>query len=150
MADKNFAKVLFVEDSKNEYHLNLMILRRENAEVKMDHVRDGIEALEYLNKKNKYQDLKDYPDLILLDQRLITMDGDQVLKHIQDNKKLREIPVVMFSGVVNQEEAEKYLKLGASGFYDKPINFDKLSQVVKEIKTLEFVEENGKKYLCRK
>ncbi|MEQ9115880.1 MAG: response regulator [Rickettsiales bacterium] len=150
MDSKKYARVLFVEDSKNEYHLNLMILRRENTEVKMDHVRDGIEAVEYLERKNKYKNITEYPDLILLDQRLITMDGDQVLKHIQRDKKLKQIPVVMFSGVISEDDSEQYTELGAVAFFDKPINLDKLTQVVNKIEHLHFVSEGGKKYLCKK
>lgn len=149
MKEKKLAKILFVEDSKNEYLLNLMILRRENVEVDIDYVRDGKEALDYLNHRNKYHYIKTMPDLIILDQRLVTMDGDEVLKLIKKDSRLTDIPLVMFSGMRNKKESEKFLKLGAREFFDKPMNFDKLAQVVNKIENLSFIKENNKNYLCK-
>lgn len=150
MVEKRQAKVLFVEDSKNEFLLNSMILRRENVEVDMDHVRDGVEALDYLKGRKKYKDIIRIPDLILLDQRLVTMDGDQLLRKMKEDKTLKNIPVVMFSGVVSEEEQEDFTKLGAIAFFDKPVNLDKLTQVVHKSDNLSFKTTGNKKYLCVK
>ncbi len=151
MSEKKLAKVLFVEDSKNEYILNMMVLRREQTEVQMDHVRDGTEALDYLRFKGRFKDSeKRLPDLILLDQRLITMDGDEVLKKIKKDDVLKHIPVVMFSGIIKFEKTEEFKKLGALALYDKPINFDKLSAICNAVDELHFVTEGEIKYLCVK
>ena len=148
---KKLAKVLFVEDSKNEFILNMMILRREKVNVQMDHVRDGVEALDYLKFQGKYVDHENrLPDLILLDQRLITMDGDELLKNIKQDDALKNIPVVMFSGLIKSEQENEIMKLGAVASYDKPINYDKLQDICDSVEGLRFENENEIRYLCVK
>lgn len=144
------AKILFVEDSKNEFLLNSMILRRENVEVDMDHVRDVVEALDYLKGRKKHRKVTRLPDLILLDQRLVTMDDDQLLKKIEKEKLFKNIPVVMFSGMNSKEEQESAPGLNTIAFFDKPVNLDKLTQVVHKIKKLFFKTSGNKKCLCVK
>ncbi len=138
------AKILLVEDSKNEFLLTQMLLRRENVILDMDFTRSPDEALKYL-KSNK-------PDLIIIDKRIALLDNNKFIRTIRKYKNLKNIPVVMLFGIVNEtaEMTPYSCELGVNICLDKPLNHDKLSFVTKQIDFLSFQASENQIYLCKK
>lgn len=66
------------------------------------------------------------PHLILLDYMLPDINGNIVCQRIRANEKLRDTKVVIVSGVINQQEIDSMLKLGADEFIKKPFDLDSL------------------------
>ena len=62
------------------------------------------------------------PDLILLDVMMPEMDGHEVLRHLHDNVKTRDIPVIFITAMAATEDEELGLKLGAVDYITKPFN----------------------------
>jgi two-component system, sensor histidine kinase and response regulator len=85
---------------------------------KMGHVvtavSDGREAIELLRERDF--------DLVLLDVMMPEMDGYAVLEAMKADSRLRQIPVVMVSGLDELESVVRCIEHGAEDYLPKPIN----------------------------
>lgn len=66
------------------------------------------------------------PHLILLDYMLPDINGNLVCQRIRSNPDHKSIKIIIVSGVVNQQEIDALLKVGADEFVKKPFNIEKL------------------------
>jgi excisionase family DNA binding protein len=73
------------------------------------------------------------PDLILLDVMMPEVDGWEMLRRVQERHGVGAIPVVMFSGKVNERSAEEATALGAQGFVGKPFDPQQLIEQAKQL-----------------
>ena len=71
----------------------------------------------------------DNPDLVTLDVRLPDMTGIEVLSELR-NRNIH-IPVIVITAFGVVDDAVRSLKLGAYDFIEKPINFEKLENAVR-------------------
>ena len=105
------ATLLVVED--NEWVQNY-VARIFRGKYHIVIARDGVEAMQYLKNKT--------PDLIILDLVMPRMDGAQVFEKLKDNRKWRNIPVIMFSAMSEEEHKLEGLEAGADDYIAKPFN----------------------------
>jgi len=124
--------VLLIEDSRADARLILEVFKEEKIAVDVQVIRDGEEAMDYLQKKGDYKDAK-IPDLILLDLNLPKKDGREVLLEIKENPDLRSIPVVILTTSQSDEDVLKSYKLQASCYVTKPIDLEKFVKIIKSI-----------------
>jgi DNA-binding response OmpR family regulator len=115
-------KILLVEDSKVVQQMYRNKLTFEQFIVIT--ADNGMEAIKILSQEK--------PDIILLDLMMPIMDGYKVLQVIKTDKKLSDIPVLVFSAKGQPEEVEKALNLGAAGYIVKATT--KPNEVVEQIK----------------
>lgn len=73
------------------------------------------------------------PDLILLDVMMPHVDGWEMLRRIQEQYGPGAIPVVMFSGKVDEESRREATSRGASGFVGKPFDLEQLVAQTKAV-----------------
>jgi excisionase family DNA binding protein len=73
------------------------------------------------------------PDLILLDVMMPEVDGWEMLRRVQERHGVGAIPVVMFSGKVNEQSAEEVTARGAQGFVGKPFDPQQLIDHAKQL-----------------
>ena len=73
------------------------------------------------------------PDLILLDVRMPQVDGWEMLRRIQERHGADAIPVVMFSGQLDDAEQRAAAARGARGFVGKPFELRQLVEQAKQI-----------------
>jgi len=66
--------------------------------------------------------MKQKPDLILLDILMPNMDGFEVLNELRKSIEIHDIPVLVITGLKNEESEEKALTLGAKDYMSKPLN----------------------------
>jgi two-component system, chemotaxis family, response regulator Rcp1 len=111
--------LLSVEDSDAEYYIIKMALRETGIPVDLHRVKDGEQALSFLQKVDGYE-IAPRPDLILLNVNLPRKDGFEVLTDIQASDTLRAIPVVVFTSSSLTKEKKKALALGAQDYISKP------------------------------
>jgi len=71
------------------------------------------------------------PDYIFLDIRMPLMDGKTVLTELRKNKKLRSVPVIMYSTTINPNEIGEYASLGANQFLNKFSDFQGLCDALR-------------------
>lgn len=127
--------ILLVEDNADDEALTLRALRKNNLINKIDVVRDGVEAVEYLLCQGQYsnRDINENPQLILLDLKLPKMDGIDVLKAIRKDESCKHIPVVMLTTSEQEDDITKSYDNGANSFIRKPIDFKDFIDVVNQL-----------------
>ena len=107
-------------------------------------VEDGVELLEYLERRGKFADkaVSPRPGLILLDLNMPRMDGREALEAIKANPNLKGIPVVILTTSQQEEDMVKGYNLGAASYITKPVTFDGLVELMKTLGKywVEFVE----------
>jgi excisionase family DNA binding protein len=73
------------------------------------------------------------PDLVLLDVMMPEVDGWEMLRRVQERHGVGAIPVIMFSGKVDEQAAEKATSRGAQAFIGKPFNPQELIDQTKQL-----------------
>jgi excisionase family DNA binding protein len=73
------------------------------------------------------------PDLVLLDVMMPGVDGWEMLRRVQERHGVGAIPVIMFSGQVDEQEVAEAATRGAQGFIGKPFNPQQLIDQTKQL-----------------
>ena len=129
--------MLLIEDNLGDIRLVEEALRENKLSLNLDVVRDGIEALEYLNHRGKYAD-SPTPDLILLDLNMPRMDGRETLEAIKKDPRFRRIPIVVLTTSSSEEDVLKSYKSNANAYITKPVDFEQFIQMINQIKEFWF------------
>jgi CheY-like chemotaxis protein len=129
--------VLLAEDSDNDAELTQVMLARSGASIKLELVRDGEEALDYLHRRGRYQNrAPGEPSVILLDLKMPKIGGLEVLREIKSNGSaeiLRYIPVVMLTSSREAQDVRECYRLGANGYVVKPVDAQQFMQALKNL-----------------
>ena len=127
-------RILLEEDNDNDVELTLNALKDANLANRVDVVRDGVEAMDYLLYRGKYESRKrENPIVVMLDIKMPRMDGLQVLKNIKENPELKNIPVVMLtSSSLDKDIIESYSS-GVNAYVVKPIDFAEFQTAVNHL-----------------
>jgi excisionase family DNA binding protein len=73
------------------------------------------------------------PDLVLLDVMMPQVDGFEMLRRMQDRHGVGSVPVIMFSGKVDEETATRAAREGAQAFIGKPFDPQALIESTKQL-----------------
>ena len=73
------------------------------------------------------------PDLVLLDVMMPQVDGFEMLRRMQDRHGVGSVPVIMFSGKVDEETASRAAREGAQAFIGKPFDPRKLLEATRQL-----------------
>jgi CheY-like chemotaxis protein len=126
--------ILLVEDNPQDVELTIEALAENNLANRVVTVKDGVEALEYLNYEGNFKKRKkNNPGLILLDIKMPRMDGIEVLAAIRKNEHLKTIPVVMLTSSREEPDLKKCYDLGVNAYVVKPVIFKDFLDAVKHI-----------------
>ena len=101
---------------------------RVNLEMEGYAVREAANAEEGLAALDE-----ESPDLILLDVMMPQMDGWEMLKRVQERHGVGSIPVIMFSGKLDEQDLKGAGSRGAQGFIGKPFNPQQLIESTKQL-----------------
>jgi class 3 adenylate cyclase len=104
---------LVVDDSA--VNRRLLVRRLESLGLAVDEAENGRLALDRLERGNSI-------DVVLLDVMMPELDGYQTLAAMKADERLRHIPVLIVSGVEEQESVVRCIELGATDYLTKPIN----------------------------
>ena len=124
---------LLVEDNPDHVELIRKALQDNNVLNEVHVVNSGEKALDFLYKRGEYADMH-RPGLILLDIKLPGMDGIEFLRRIKADPELKSIPVVILTTSESEEEKMKSYNNGANSYIVKPVDFEKFSRVIKQLK----------------
>lgn len=130
-------EVLLVEDNPADADLTCEKLEAAKIRTNMHIVGDGIEALRFLRREDKYIQAP-RPALILLDLNLPRKDGREVLDEIKRDPTLRRIPVVILTSSEAERDIIKSYNLGANAYITKPVDLQRFSEIVRAIEDFWF------------
>ncbi|MDB4864105.1 SpoIIE family protein phosphatase [Pirellulaceae bacterium] len=109
----SLGRILVVDD--NEMNRDMLSRRLQRKGYRVDAAIGGREALEAL-------DAESY-DLVLLDIMMPDVDGFQVLESARRKYDATELPIIMATAKTESDDIVKALKMGASDYVTKPIDF---------------------------
>ena len=133
--------ILLVEDNEGDILLTKEALLDHEMVNNIFVVKDGTEALNYLLKRDPYNNSPS-PDLVLLDINLPKLNGHEVLKQIRSIDSLKQIPVVMLSTSSSSEDVLKSFNNEANCFITKPIDIDSFIREITSIENLKISSEH--------
>ena len=129
--------VLLVEDNPDDTELTIHALTEGNKALHLLHLKDGVEALEFIFAKRSLEKQKIQNDLklVLLDLKLPKLDGLEVLRKIREDERTRTLPVVILTSSRERRDIAEAYKLGVNSYVVKPVGYD---NYVKTISSLAF------------
>src|SRR5262245_16184764 len=106
--------ILLVEDNSDDEALTLRALKNNNIRNEVIVAHDGVEALDYLFGTGAYQgrDVRDTPQVVLLDLKLPRMDGLEVLRRVRGDKRTEMLPVVILTSSKEDQDLVNGYKHG--------------------------------------
>jgi chemotaxis family two-component system response regulator Rcp1 len=130
-------ELLVVDDNPADVALVSEALAGTRHHSKITSVGDGVEALAFLYRRDKFTHAA-RPDLVLLDLNLPKRDGLAVLAAMKAGPDLRRIPVVIFSTSQLRKDMARSYELGANCYVSKPGNLHDFFSAVKSIEEFWF------------
>lgn len=120
--DSHTIRFLLVEDDDDHATLIERCLVRAKTPCEVEHVRDGIAALNFLQECVK-SDTRSLPDVILLDIKLPRLSGLEVLEQIRADPGLRDRPVTILSTSDATCDRMRAYELRANSFLVKQLQY---------------------------
>src|SRR5258708_29079097 len=124
MADQSV--ILLAEDREDD----IVLIRRSFSKAYITNpllvVRDGDEAISYLEGMGKYSNREEFPlpDLLLLDLKMPRKDGFEVIRWLRKHPTLKALPVVVLTSSNDIRDVNTAYQLGANSFLVKPMDFE--------------------------
>ena len=127
--------ILLVEDNQDDEALTLRALSRNNITNQVQVVRDGQEAVDWLEATGPHADRNpdDVPALILLDLKLPKIDGLEVLRRLRANPRTALVPVVILTSSKEDRDRASGYQSGANSYVQKPVDFAEFKEAVRQL-----------------
>lgn len=116
---RNDVPILIAEDSPLLNKLIVDSLHKAGY-ANLIHTENGQQAYEVIEECKKEGTLRDHVQCVITDIEMPLMDGHRLTKLIKSDEATKDIPVVIFSSLVNEEMKRKGAALGANAQLSKP------------------------------
>lgn len=128
-------KILLIEDDPDHAELIIDVLRTENVKKEIILLKDGLEALDYLQKIDidGNDEIRSQIDLVILDLNLPKVKGMDVLKFLKNNSRYSSIPVVILSTSADHDTIETAYKNGVNSYITKPISYEGFVETIRTL-----------------
>jgi CheY-like chemotaxis protein len=126
-------KILLVEDNPDDVKITQRTLKKGNLKDELFVVRDGEEALDFLNQRAAHAEAPK-PDLIFLDLNLPKINGLDVLAQIKQSDQLRRIPVIVLTVSKREEDRIRAYDSGASSYIQKPASSSEFIRAINTVR----------------
>ncbi|MEB3342031.1 response regulator [Okeania sp.] len=132
---KKTLPILIAEDDEDDRLLAIEAFEESQLLNELYIVKDGEELLDFLYHRGAYQDPKSSPrpGLILLDLNMPKKDGREALKEIKSDSNLCSIPIVILTTSKAEEDIYRSYLLGGNSFIVKPVTFERLIEMMKQL-----------------
>ncbi|MDQ0114682.1 PAS domain S-box-containing protein [Paenibacillus harenae] len=114
------ARILLAEDNKINQLVALEILKASGYEAGL--AENGQEALNKLEEEHW--------DLVLIDIHMPVMDGSEAVRIIREQPRFDKLPIIAVTANALRQDHERYLKMGMNGVVTKPIDAERLQNVI--------------------
>ncbi|HLY76216.1 MAG TPA: response regulator [Planctomycetota bacterium] len=135
MKDIITGPILAVEDNPDDLFLLESAIEKAELKGEVRIVRDGIEAIEYLEGLGCYADRNRFPipSLVLLDLNLPKRSGMGVLEWMRGRPEIERIPVIVLSASSSDTDVRSAYDLGAISYHVKSLSVDELIALMHDI-----------------
>jgi len=130
--NQRLAEILLVEDNEGDIELTREAFEGAKFNNNLHIAEDGDIALDYLFKRNGYENATT-PDIILLDLNLPSTDGHEVLKTIKAEPLLKRIPVIVLTSSQANLDIDESYDLHANCYVVKPVSASEFMEVVRRV-----------------
>jgi CheY-like chemotaxis protein len=131
--------IMIVEDSADDFEAISRAFKINSIINPVNHFVNGEDAINYLFANDTKDKL---PALILLDLNMPKTDGRVFLKIIKNDERFINIPIIVLTTSLNDNDIEKCYENGANSYLQKPVRFEELVESIKQLK--EFWFNDGK------
>jgi CheY-like chemotaxis protein len=127
--------ILLGEDDASHVLLVRRYLQKGGLVNPVRAMDDGAEVIAYLRGEGQYADRAQHPipAVVIIDLRLRSGSGLEILRAIRENKSLAHTPVVVMSGSTEDTDIDEVHRLGAAAYLVKPIAFSALLDVIHQL-----------------
>ncbi|MBN2340585.1 MAG: response regulator [Deltaproteobacteria bacterium] len=115
---------LIVEDSQLMRHLLAVSVSRLK-DISFDEADDGLAAIKLLS-------VKQY-DIIIADINMPVMDGLKLVKHVRQDARHKDIPVIIVSTEGDADDVQRARQLGVQAYLTKPITGSEITETIEEL-----------------
>jgi CheY-like chemotaxis protein len=135
MRNKSSIPILIADDDIDDCEMIKDAFVESRLVNELHFVHDGEALMAHLHKmwELSQSEKNQMPGLILLDLNMPKMDGREVLREMKKHPFLSRIPVIVLTTSKAEEDVMRSYNLGANSFITKPIEFDVLVQVMRDI-----------------
>ena len=129
------ALFLLVEDDEDHIILFKRAFSKSNVLNPLQVVRNGHEAICYLEGAGRYRDRSTFPlpTLVLLDLKMPGIDGFEVLSWIRQQPALKTLRVIVLTSSDEIRDVNRAYQLGANSFLVKPMDLEDLNRLTQSI-----------------
>jgi two-component system response regulator len=127
--------ILLVEDNPDDEMLTLRAMKKNNIVNDIVVASDGAEALDYIFCAGRYEDrdIRETPQVILLDLKLPKIGGLEVLQRIRSDERTCLLPVVILTSSREERDLIESYKLGANSYIRKPVDFIQFTEAIRQL-----------------
>lgn len=118
--DHRTNKIIIVEDDSETANMFAEMVRLLGYKSKI--TKSGTEAIEIIAKEN--------PKAVILDWILPDISGIEVMQKLNKDARLAIIPIILISAKMHSEEIEEGVRMGASAYLTKPVDFRDLEKAL--------------------
>lgn len=128
-------EILLIEDNASDAEMTILALTKHNLANKLVHVKDGVEALDFIFAKGAFADrqIENKPKVILLDLKMPKISGIEVLQKIRADERTKTIPIVVLTSSKEDPDIKKCYALGVNSYVVKPVEFDDFQKAISQV-----------------
>lgn len=127
--------ILMADDDPDDRQMTKEAFDNSHLRNDLRFVEDGVELLDYLNRRGRFSDpdASPRPGLILLDLNMPRKDGREALQEIKADPRLKNIRVVILTTSNAETDIIRTYDLSATSYITKPVTFAALLDVVQTL-----------------
>lgn len=126
--------ILLAEDDPKDAALTMEALQENNLMNTIIRVKDGAEAMDYLEQKGEYTDRPPgLPAVLLLDLHMPKMNGLETLEAIRQSPDIRHLPVVILTSSQEEKDLIRSYDLGVNAYVVKPVDLNEFVGAIKQL-----------------
>lgn len=135
MESPDAVEILLVEDNASDAVLTMHALEKCKLANRIQLVRDGEEALDFLFGRGAFagRNMHAPPRLVLLDLKLPKVDGLEVLCELKAHANTKSIPVVVLTTSMEERDLVRSYEYGVNSYIQKPVNFGEFQDAVRQL-----------------
>ncbi|MEO6182485.1 MAG: response regulator [Verrucomicrobiota bacterium] len=120
-----FAPILVAEDSEDDVLLFQLAVNRAALAHTFHFVRDGVEAIEWLEGTGHHSDRSKFPvpSAIITDLKMPRVNGFELLQWVRTQPRYSKLPVIVFSSSNEVRDVARAFSLGATTYFRKSANY---------------------------